>query len=141
MNNEFMNDRLSLERRLIIVERIAQESLENIKHSQEIMNSHISHHPMILSLNNSLKESLSLIEDVTKIKDDLRSLNNEFLKMQSTSVKLDDFLLVKEKLMKCDHIITDKLPDLFDSVKKLMDFSNVVNNKVSGKGIDSCLRH
>lgn len=118
MNSEFMNDRLSLERRLIIVEKIAQESLETIKHSQEILNQSILSHPTIQQLSNSLKESLQFLKEFNLLKEELRILSNDFLKLSSQQIPLSDFLFFKEKLMKCDMIVNEKLPEYFESTKK-----------------------
>lgn len=129
MNNEFMNERLGLERRLIIVERIAQESLETMKHSQDIIHQSILSHPTILQLNNTLKDVHTLTQDITLFKQEIRELQNELFKLQSTMIPLSDFLFYKEKVMKCDTMITEKLPEYLESTKKLLDFSSLVTTK------------
>jgi hypothetical protein len=139
MNNEFMNERLSLERRLMIVEKIAQESLETIKHSQEILNQSILSHPTIQSLSNALKDSLQFQQEFSLLKDELRNLSNEYLKLSSQQINLTDFLFFKEKLLKCDLIINEKLPEYFESTKKLLDFHSVVTNK--NEHYDILLQH
>ena len=124
-----MNERLGLERRLIIVERIAQESLETMKHSQDIIHQSILSHPTILQLNNTLKDVHNLTQDITLFKQEIRELQNELFKLQSTMIPLSDFLFYKEKVMKCDTMITEKLPEYLESTKKLLDFSSLVTTK------------
>jgi hypothetical protein len=129
MNNEFMNERLSLERRLMIVEKIAQESLEAIKHNQEILNQSILAHPTIQSLSASFKEALAFMNEFAMVKEELRSLASEVLKLSSQSVNLSEFLALKDRLLRCDAQVSEKLPELVESTKRLLDFSQVAGNK------------
>lgn len=123
MSTEWQGDRAKLDRRVTVNEKVSEDCIERLKLSGSLIDNYFLTSPDIRKFQRTTEWVDTLQGEMKALKTETRDTSSALLRIQANHTTKDDLLEVRQRVMSLEPTVTDKLPEFFESTKKLLDYS------------------
>lgn len=121
VSKEWNEERMSLDRRLLVSEKIAEDCLERVKLSSSTIESYFLTSPEFLKFQKTSEAVNTLKVEWQGIQNEVRENSNNIIKMQANCAARNDLLELRERVTLMEPAVLEKMPDVFQSVRKVSE--------------------
>lgn len=130
LSRDWSTERVGLDRRLLVNERIADDCLDRIKLSQSAVESYFKASPDVKRFQRSAELVAQLQQQVNAVHEEMRTTSATVHKLEANSSSKNEHLELRERVGRMEPTVLEKFPDYFDSTKRVVDLSLVLQSKV-----------
>eukprot|EP01038_Epipyxis_sp_PR26KG_P004463 gene4463-6311_t len=130
LSKEWESERVSLDRRLLINERISEDCVERLKLSQTMIDTHLIASPEFKKIQIMANDMQAVVVGQESLRAECRETANNVYKLQATTANKNDVLMIRENLNSLESISKEKLASLTALTNKLTDDSLAMTKKL-----------
>ena len=131
LSKDWLLERVTLDRRLLINENIAADCLERIKLSTTVLDNYFQNSKDIITFRQTTEDFNKLQVSFNSLVNDVRDTSNTVVKLNANYVTKSEYVSLMERLTAMEPVVHDTVPEYVESTKKLVDYSLVMQSKVS----------
>lgn len=131
LSKDWLLERVTLDRRLLINENISADCLERIKLSTTMFDNYFQNSKDIMTFKQTTEDFNKLQQTYNNLVNEVRDNSNNIYKLTANNVNKSEYVALMERLTAMEPVVHDVIPEYIESTKKLVDYSLVMQAKVS----------
>jgi hypothetical protein len=128
-SSSWNDERVSIDRRLLINEKISEDCLERMKLSTSVIDAYFLSSIDIKKFKQCAENVNLLQSELKSIQGEVRETSTGIYKLQANTSTRNEYMELRERIAHIEPVVQNKLPEYFESTKKLVDYSLVSQGK------------